>query len=160
MIFSKDYIHVNKVVKSAEMLVLPHTTLKWYNLATEDRPVLAAIEAAAKNYLASEANGGMLSELGELGFAILHRCGEDFYFLLVNSWKNNNEIWETVYAKDSDATPEFSRFQAGVHHRATFCVWELAAVMHEKDAWRRFLVSQRGVNDQLDYLEDTYEGVA
>ena len=40
--------------------------------------------------------------LGELGFVVLHRCGESFYFLLVCTWRNENELWETVWAKDGD----------------------------------------------------------
>ena len=34
--------------------------------------------------------------------SILHRCGEDFYFLLVCTWRNENELWETVWAKNGD----------------------------------------------------------
>lgn len=157
---SENYSHFDKYLSAGEMLTLPRTTLKWYSLAPEGEPVPAEIKAAARKRLQSDADNGQLEELGDLGFVILHRCGKDFYFLLVNSWKNNNEIWETVYAKDGSDATEFSRFQAGVHHRATFCVWELAAVMHEKDAWRRFLISERCENDRLDYLENTYNGAA
>ena len=42
---------------------------------------------------------------GELGFVILHRCGEDFYFLLISTWRNENELWETVWAKAGEASP-------------------------------------------------------
>jgi hypothetical protein len=154
------YSHYDKFVTPAEMLALPETTLKWYNVATEDEGVPAEIEKAARDHLLSDAGSGILSEFGELGFVILHRCGEDLYFLIANSWRNNNEIWETVYAKDGAEQIEFRCFQTGVHHRPTFCVWELAAVMYEKDAWRRFLLSERGTSDRLDYLNDTYEGTA
>lgn len=47
---------------------------------------------------------GALSLSGDLGFAILHRCGESFYFLLVSTWGNDNELWETVaYLQDAYA---------------------------------------------------------
>lgn len=157
---SESYSHTDKYLRAAEIMTLPETTLKWYNLAPQGEPVPAEIETAARKCVQSEADGGKLRELGDLGFVILHRCGSDFYFLLVNSWRNNNELWETVYAKDGNGQPEFSRFQTGGHHRPNYCVWELAAVMHEKDAWRRFLVSERGVEDRRHYLEDIYNGAA
>ena len=50
--------------------------------------------------------GGAI-ELEGLGFVILHRCGEGFYFLLACTWAGNNELWETVWAKDGDADPTF-----------------------------------------------------
>ena len=52
---------------------------------------------------------GDLGRLGELGFVVLHRCGEDFYFLLVCTWRNENELWETVWAKDGGTTSSSAR---------------------------------------------------
>jgi len=40
-----------------------------------------------------------------LGFVILHRCEEDFYFLIVCTWRNSNELWQTVLYKDGEAMP-------------------------------------------------------
>ena len=38
---------------------------------------------------------------------ILHRCGNDFYFLIVTTWRGNNEVWETVYYKDGERMSDF-----------------------------------------------------
>ena len=78
--------------------------------------------------------------LGELGFVILHRCGESFYFLLVCTWRNENELWETVWAKTGDDDVFFRPWPAEGAHRPTFCVWELGAVCHEREAWTRYLL--------------------
>ena len=75
---------------------------------------------------------GRLGVAGDLGFVILHRCGEDFYFLLVCTWRNENELWETVWAKDGDADVFFRPWAIDGAHRPTFCVWELGAVVHER----------------------------
>ena len=77
-----------------------------------------------------------------LGFVVLHRCGEDFYFLLVCTWRNENELWETVWAKNGDADVFFRPWPADGAHRPTFCVWELGAVCHERDAWTSYLRSR------------------
>ena len=58
----------------------------------------------------SRGAGWAMVRLGELrlgaslGFVILHRCGEAS-FLLVSTWENDNELWETVRAKDGDNDP-------------------------------------------------------
>ena len=72
---------------------------------------------------------------GELGFVILHRCGDDFYFLLISTWRNENELWETVWAKAGEHEPAFVPWPLAAGHHPTFCVWELGAVCHEQAAW-------------------------
>ena len=84
---------------------------------------------------------------------ILHRCGESFYFLLVSTWRNDNELWETVWAKDGDASG-FHPWPLEGTHRPTFCVWELGAVWHEQQAWSRFLRSDRSPEAEEAYLRD------
>jgi hypothetical protein len=79
----------------------------------------------------------------DLGFVILHRCGESFYFLIVATWRNDNELWETVWAKNGESEVPSAVAARGTH-RPTFCVWELGAVWHEQQAWSRFLRSSRG----------------
>ena len=71
----------------------------------------------------------------ELGFVILHRCGADFYFLIVSTWRNDNELWSTVWAKNGDEDPAFRSWPTDVGTIPTFCVWELAAVCFERRAW-------------------------
>src|ERR1700754_2720249 len=73
---SLDYVHGDKHVSPLE------------------RPVPADVETKARSHVA-QAN---LDEASDLGFVVLHRCGLDFYFLIVCSWRGSNEIWETVYA--------------------------------------------------------------
>ena len=95
-----------------------------------------------------------------LGFVILHRCGAGFYFLLVSTWRNNNELWETVLYKNGDAMADFALFPRDESHKPTFCVWELAPVWHEKQAWERFLNSARDELAAQAWLEDRYAGAA
>jgi hypothetical protein len=155
-----DYVHIDKYVTPDSGITLGTSELKWYDLAPKDSPIPAEIKSLARGYLVDEYALGNLSELGDLGFVILHRCGEDFYFLLVQSWRNENELWETIYAKKSAAHEEFESFPATRKHNETFCVWELEAVMHEQIAWRTFLRSDRDAAARDNYLNDRYEGIA
>ena len=98
-----------------------------------------------------------LDQLSDLGFVILHRCGEGFYFLIACSWRGNNELWESVWAKAAGA-PDFHDWARPMPHPATFCVWELGAVFHEQKAWIRFLRSKRDGKAVAGWLADHYEG--
>ena len=150
-------MHYDKLIEPAEQITLRDSTLKWYNLAKSGEPVPEEIFALSRSYL----QGNLATEdLGELGFVILHRCGEDFYFLLLSTWKNGNELWESVYAKQSAADADFAPFPLSDPHHATFCVWELAAVWHEQQAFRRYLLSPATDQDKSAYLSDQYRGVA
>src|SRR3546814_4391337 len=44
-------------------------------------------------------------------FVILHRCGADFYFLLVSVWRGSNELWEAVWYQHGDM-PAFAPFDS------------------------------------------------
>jgi hypothetical protein len=129
--------------------------LKWYAVHPDDRPVPAQITRLARSYLTNaslEAKG--------LGFVILHGCGKDFYFLIVNTWRNDNELWETVFYKNGDAMTDFALFPRENVHKPTFCVWELVPLWHEQQAWVRFLSSARDETAMRTWLDDRYSGPA
>ena len=156
------YGHYDKFVEPDKNIEIAGSTLKWYNLAKTDEPVPDEIRDLARSFLENEAKEGNIEHFGELGFVILHRCGHDFYFLLVNSWRNGNEVWESVYAKDGEGQVDFAKFPAATAalHHPTYCVWELAAVWHEQQAFKRFLFSDQDDRARTDYIEDRYRGPA
>ena len=148
------YHQIPKCVVPGEMLETHHAIFKWYGLFSEDRSVPDDITRLARAYLSKtplEATG--------LGFVVLHRCGNDFYFLIVCTWRGSNEVWETVFYKDGAAMADFALFPRQHIHKPTFCVWELAPVWHEQQAWTRFLSARDEEAAQL-WLEDLYTGPA
>lgn len=147
-----NYVHRDKFATPREGITVGDSRLKWSNVAAPETPVPVEIEALARNFLRDAGTSG------DLGFVILHRCGESFYFLLVSTWRNENELWETVYAKASAVEAGFRLFTFDSSHRGTFCVWELGVVWHEQQAWKSFLLSKRGPEDVALYLNDLHEG--
>ena len=147
-----DYVHRDKLAIPRVGLVIQRSHLKWVNIALPETPVPTEIETLARTFVRG---AGVASNLG---FVILHRCGESFYFLLVSTWRNENELWESVYAKANVAETDFRPFTFDSSHRGTFCVWELGVVWHEQQAWKRFLISKRSPDDVMLYLNDHYEG--
>lgn len=130
-------------------------TLKWYALHPEQQPVPEEITRLARTRLTTaplEARG--------LGFVVLHRCEQDFYFLIVCTWRNSNELWQSVFYKDGGAMQLFETFRRGGVHKPTFYVWELTPVWHEQRAWLRFLASTRDLRAARAWLHDVYAGLA
>ena len=136
---AETYVHRDKLITPDRPLALGALRLKWYDVAARETPAEPAVAALARAHLTREADAGALSLKGDLGFVILHRCGAEFYFLIVNSWANENEIWELVLAKENKLAADFALFPRPGGQLPTFCVWELGAVWHEQQAWRRYL---------------------
>jgi hypothetical protein len=153
-----DYRHVSKLIRPAAPITIDDTVLKWYDVASADAPVPRELRELARGRLHAASALGELGLSGDLGFVILHRCGEDFYFLIVSTWHNDNELWETVWAKDGDGDPTFRPWPIEGSHRPTFCVWELGAVWYEQQAWSRYLRSDRDAAAKEAYLRECYEG--
>src|SRR5688500_16976992 len=149
------YRHVPKHVTPGEPLEAPGVLLKWYDVHPTDRPVPDPVARLARAYLAAnppEARG--------LGFVILHRCGSDFYFLIVCTWRNDNELWQTVFYKNGEAMADFALFPRDAAHKPTLCLWELVPVQHEQQAWTRFLTSARDEAAAERWMADRYAGAA
>ena len=150
-----EYRHAPKHATPSDAIETSGAVLKWYAVHPEAQPVPNEITALARSFLlktAIEAKG--------LGFVILHRCGNDFYFLIVSTWRGNNEVWETVFYKDGERMSDFALWPREGMHKPTFCVWELAPVWHEKEAWERFLLSSRDEAAGRAWLHDRYAGKA
>jgi hypothetical protein len=155
---STEYRHISKEIEPAPSIALGDTVLKWYDIAPWDEAVPPELRVLARGTLRAAADAGELDLEDDLGFVILHRCGAGFYFLIVSTWRNENEVWSTVWAKDGDDEHAFRPWPIDGPHRPTFCVWELGAVWHEQQAWSRYLRSERGLDERQAYLRDTYAG--
>jgi hypothetical protein len=153
------YEHVAKIAAPQPSIMLGAAVLKWYDISALDEPVPLAIRALARRCLRDATKAGTLDVQDELGFVILHRCGDDFYFLLVSTWRNENELWETIWAKSGEAEVFFHPWPADGTHRPTFCVWELGAIAHERIAWTTYLHSARDDAARRAYLRDCYDGL-
>ena len=153
------YRHDDKFVTAGPVLTLRDARLKWYEIARTQAPVEDDVRLLAQEFLQFEAVTRDWRLGRELGFLMLHRCGGDFYFLILSTWRGSNEIWETVYAKRDAASPSFALFPREEKHKPTFCVWEMAVVAFETAAWKWFLRSPRTAADEEDYLAKRFSGL-
>jgi uncharacterized protein YciI len=119
-----EYQHTEKIATAEPSLALGDAILKWYDIAPDDSPVPLAIRALARRNLRDAAHDGTLGDLGDLGFVILHRCGESFYFLLVSTWRNENELWRVPEGQEL--------FLVRVERGGP---WDWSKDMREQDLW-------------------------
>lgn len=152
----EGYTYTEKLVTAQEDLSLPNAYLKWYDIRPPEVEITPDQLAESRAFVAAEAQ--RLQFANELGFVILHRAGP-VLLLLLNTWRNTNEIWESVYVKDTAQPGEYQLLKYETSHRGTFCVWELGVVWHERHAWVRFLSSKRDEDAKRAYLNDRFSGL-
>jgi hypothetical protein len=152
-----EYQHHDKLITPSDGLALPDAYLKWYEVRWPGAEIPAELGTDAREFLRAEAAAGRLDISGELGFVIHHLCGESFYFLIVCTWRNQNEMWETLYGQDLATGGGYRLIPQG-SHLEVICVWELGAVLHEQQAWSRYLRSARDEQAKRAYLQDQFTG--
>ncbi len=149
------YVHGPKLIEPGAIVSTEVARLKWYDIRRPTDTISAAARLEARDFLAGELRSGRLEPAGDLGFAILHLCDGPFFLLIVGTWTNNNEMWETVYVKTDGGYALLPRAEL---QKETLCVWELGAVWHESQAWSRYLSSARDDAARFAYLADRFTG--
>ena len=152
----EGYDYYKKFVEPGEDLILPTAYLKWYNIFPAGSEFSSEQTAACRAFVEAEVE--KLNLKNELGFVLFHRAGSALLLMIV-TWRNTNEMWESVYAKDINQTSGYQIVEFGGTHRGTYCVWELAPIWHERHAWVRFLSSKRDHEAKLAYINDRFSGL-
>jgi hypothetical protein len=151
----EGYLYYQKIVTKSAPLSLPTAYLKWYNLYPADAPITPEQEDECRAYTTAEV--AKLNIQNELGFVLLHRA-QNVLLLLICTWRNTNEIWESTYVKEVGSDKGYEPILFDSNHRGTFCVWELGPIWHERHAWVRFLSSKRDVAAKEAYMDDHFSG--
>lgn len=156
-IIPEGYKFYKKKITPGNLLHLHGVSLKWYELYPPDMGITQKQNLEARAFLEAEVKTGKLKFDGELGFAILHRAG-DYLLLLLTTWRNTNEMWESIFVKNVVHHESYSPFKFENDHKGTYCVWELGIVWHERNAWVRFIESARDAAAKEAYLLDRLSG--
>jgi hypothetical protein len=152
----EGYTYYQKLAAPGEDISLPRAYLKWYTIRHLDAEIAPELVEETRAFVAAEVE--RLKMQDELGFVLLHEC-RPALLLMINTWRNTNEIWESAYAKDMTRAGSYQPITFETSHRATFCVWELGPIWHERQAWIRFLSSKRDEAAKLAYVNDRFSGL-
>lgn len=173
---SRTYRHYEKTVYGHGVIQSTHNRLKWYDIARGRKPIDPEIRDLAQDFLARQTASVGLPAVQELGFVLLHKCGQNFYFLGLCTWRENNELWKTQFYFDAGKMEDFALYPPkGSHHnhppqdhppqdyppqdywhKDTFCIWELNVVSYETQAWTKYLRSERTDQNADAYLAANY----
>ena len=155
--FGKGIHIIKKKIEPGSQLNLSTASFKWYNLYPHDSYITSEQVSETKEFIEDEVKSGKLKFENELGFVILHRAGNNL-LLLITSWRNTNEIWETIYFKEAVKEEVYKPMKFKTDHKGTYCVWELGIVWHERNAWVKFINSKRNNESKLNYMSDLFSG--
>lgn len=110
-------------------------------LSDED---MAVVRATVQNMLTEHASD---DRSHGLGFCIVH-IGEEAVWLLLDWWIAGGIVCQRMLSAPLAQPTQF----APVSTPALACVWELAVIAHERDAWVRHMLTARP--DAPAYLND------
>lgn len=150
------YQYYAKQVTPRAELICAAAYFKWYDIYPSDVEITQTQSQEAREFVVVEATRLKLTH--DLGFVMLHHTPTAL-LLMINVWRNTNEIWEAAYFKRLDSKNGYHEIEFANNLRGTFCVWELAPVMHERHAWVRFLSSARDERAKQDYVSDRFNGL-
>ena len=158
-----EYRHHDRLVTPGVDLIGPGTHLKWYDLHLMGTDVPAEIDQAAREAVRREIASGLDSDPTNrdgqtvtLGLVVLH-VSEPITFLIIGTWRGNQELWTTTAVRPT-AGGAFAMLPGG-RHRPNLCVWEMAPVWHERQAWVRYLRSPRDDAARETFLADRLDGL-
>jgi hypothetical protein len=121
-----------------------------YGRPTVRAELAAAAEAAAERVLPSPAVTPTRYGVGFLGV----HDGRGGNFVYVDWWERENELHHHLFFSNADDPGEL---RAATPDDAVACVWDLAVIGHERDAWVRHVLVP-AVPDLDGYLADTLDG--
>jgi hypothetical protein len=150
------YFYYQKQVIARPNLVCPQAYFKWYDIYQPDAEISLEQREEARQFVVAESDRLQLAQ--EMGFVLLHQT-PTVLLLMISVWRNTNEVWEAAYWKPIHTLINYQPVETENHIRPTFCVWELAPVMHERNAWTRFLSSPRDERAKFEYINDSFGGL-
>jgi hypothetical protein len=152
-----SYRHHQRLVTPLAPQAVGGAVLKWAAVALAHAPLTPELEATARALVASELAAGHFDFPYGMGFVVIHHS-EELDFVVVASWRAHQEMWISVYTRDAATNDPFTPVERGTHS-PVMCAWELAPAWHERDAWVRYLESDRDVPARRAWLEDQLAGL-
>lgn len=150
------YAHHKREVRPAEPLVLERGMLKWYEIFRAGEEPGSEFDSAARAaVLDLVASGGFPLQHG-VGFVIAHHSTVSDY-LIACCWHQIQELWHTILVRPASGSTGFRQEWPG-RTSGSFCVWEMAPMWHERNAWERYLLSPRDDDAMCAYLDDQLAG--
>lgn len=151
-----DYQHHHREVRPGAPLMLDRAILKWYAVFRAGEGPEDEFDATARGAIRGLVAAGSFPIHHGAGFVIAHHSTANDY-LIVCSWYQTQELWHAILVRPADRSTAF-RQEWPSKTSGSFCVWEMAPMWHERNAWERYLWSPRDADARNDWLNDILSG--
>lgn len=152
----RDYEHHQREARPGNPLVLECAVFKWYEVFRAGEEPGRELDAIARGAVLELVSGGSFPIQHGFGFVVVHHSTANDY-LIVSSWYQAQELWHAILVRPTDGSTRFQQ-EWPSKTSASFCVWEMAPIWHERNAWERYLWSSRDNKAKRDYLDDQLAG--
>jgi hypothetical protein len=147
------YVHYPRTTEPGEPLVGRGSVFKWYRVFPAVDPVPEVLDAGTRTFVLSVLERGAINPAYGMGFVVLHHSTE-FDFLFICSWRGHQELWDSLFYREAGESGAWTSTPQG-EISPVCCVWEMAPIWHERNAWIRYLESARTRTDREAWLADT-----
>ena len=151
------YRHEWRIATPRPPILLHETIFKWYHVHREGTVVPDDMDAEARSVLTEAMASGAWDPSYGLNIALLH-LSTAHAFLIAGIWRGHQELWARHYVKALATNGPFTRIDPSGQDAPMACVWELGVICHERQAWSRYLFSDRTDAAKRSWLEDVYAG--
>jgi hypothetical protein len=152
-----EYIHHDRQVEPREPLIVPSGVLKWYNVFDPGNPLFEGLENDSRQFVERFLATGVADLHYGMGLVVLHHSTAND-FLFIGSWRGHQEYWQSVFIRNANSQDPWTPIEHGPIS-PVFCVWEMAPIWHERNAWVTYLKSNRTIEDRRAWLADRLSAI-
>ena len=151
-----SYVHHRREVRPGEPLTLERGVLKWYEVFRRGEEPSRDLDAVARAAVRDLVLAGSFPLQHGVGFVISHHSTASDY-LIACCWHRIQELWHAILIRPADGSAAFTQ-EWPSRTTGSFCVWEMAPMLHERNAWECYLLSPRDDDAMGAYLSDQLAG--
>lgn len=143
--FEKRPVRFLKLIRHEEWMIKVYSISAFREFA--DEIYVEAAITKLNEWLQPSKNTGL--QTYHIATLILHECKEGC-FAIINWWIDDNMLQHFVYLSAPGVPVEFKRYSdSGI----VTCVWELAVLWHERNAWIEHILKKSEYPDFEKYFE-------
>lgn len=140
-------------IRFLEVFQLNNTTFKFYSISNRrdvaDTKNIEAVKGCARQWY-DNMHAGTLDTYA-MAILIVHEVQEGVMGI-ISRWIDENMAQTHVYLSHEQQAKSFQLFsEEGIHT----CVWELAVLWHERNAWVKHILMRAKNPDWKNYLNET-----
>lgn len=130
--------------------------VKVYGISgTGDRPAQELVDAIKSVAATTLPQPAVTEDRHGLAFLYAHQGGDGGGYTSVNWWARENELYHYQYESLANALDDLKPIEeTGGSH---CCVWDIAVIAHERQAWIDCVLANDAGPDLEAYLERTFE---